>query len=496
MTAPAILTFFIADIRGYTSFTAKHGDEAAARLAAAFAEIVREGVEAHAGEVVELRGDEALAVFSSPRQALRAAVALQQVLADEVELHPDLPLHVGIGLDAGEAVPVEGGYRGAALNVAARLCSQAAGGQVLASESVVHLAGTVDGVRVDDGGEVTLKGLDHPAQIKIVSSPDGRPARPPDAHDSGPSELPPQLDAATPITGARSMDARRLRWWWRQARAGSGGLALISGPAGMGKTRIATEAALVAAEDGAFVSYFSGEADGVVSALADVADGQSGPALLVVDDLDGSDSALRESLAKVADRARRRAVLLVACSTDGHDPALTRAAGDHVVHLAPLDRSSVAEIVALYAPDAAAPPVDAILQASGGVPAQVHRLTNQWAQAEATQRLAAAATRASEGRSGLRTLETDLADNVIELQFARERALLYGAAEGSKLVDGSRESPFKGLAPFETEDADVFFGRERLIAEMIGRLAGASLLGVVGRARRAAAGTRGGHPAH
>src|ERR1051325_2873739 len=86
-TATGILTFLIADVRGYTSFTQEHGDEAAAQLAATFAEIAREGVEAYGGRVVELRGDEALAVFTSPRQALRAAVELQAAFADETELN-------------------------------------------------------------------------------------------------------------------------------------------------------------------------------------------------------------------------------------------------------------------------------------------------------------------------------------------------------------------------------------------------------------------------
>ena len=117
-----LLTFLIADVRGYTAYTQANGDEAAARLAGAFAEIVREGVEARGGSVIELRGDEALAVFASARDALRAAVDVQEALVDEVERHPELPLRAGIGLDAGEAVPVEGGYRGGALNLAARLC--------------------------------------------------------------------------------------------------------------------------------------------------------------------------------------------------------------------------------------------------------------------------------------------------------------------------------------------------------------------------------------
>src|SRR5207245_5264259 len=107
----------------------------------------RDGVEGRGGSVIELRGDEALAVFASPRQAIRVAVDLQQHFVDETLDDPSLPLMVGIGLDAGEAVPVEGGYRGGALNMAARLCGQAGPGEILATPEVVHLARAVEGVR-------------------------------------------------------------------------------------------------------------------------------------------------------------------------------------------------------------------------------------------------------------------------------------------------------------------------------------------------------------
>jgi class 3 adenylate cyclase len=106
-----IRAFLIADVRGYTLFTQQRGDEAAAKLAAKFAQVAREGVQARAGRVIELRGDEALCVFPSPRQAIRAAVELQDRFVDETLADPAIPLGVGIGLDAGEAVPVEGGYR-------------------------------------------------------------------------------------------------------------------------------------------------------------------------------------------------------------------------------------------------------------------------------------------------------------------------------------------------------------------------------------------------
>ena len=104
-----VRTFLIADVRGYTRFTVERGDQAAARLAQKFARLARDTVSERGGEVIELRGDEALAVFASSRQALAAAAELQARFADETAADPDLPLHVGIGLDAGEAIPVEGG---------------------------------------------------------------------------------------------------------------------------------------------------------------------------------------------------------------------------------------------------------------------------------------------------------------------------------------------------------------------------------------------------
>jgi class 3 adenylate cyclase len=165
-----VRTFLIADVRGWTTFTQERGDEEAARLAGRLAEVTRSVVEDHRGRVLELRGDEAVVVFGSPRSAIRGAVALQQRFVEETIADPSLPLTVGIGLDAGEAVPVEGGYRGGALNVAARLCSLAHAGEVLASREIVHLALRVEGVRFTDRGRRQLKGLDKPVHVVAVRS--------------------------------------------------------------------------------------------------------------------------------------------------------------------------------------------------------------------------------------------------------------------------------------------------------------------------------------
>ena len=166
--APAgsvVRTFLIADVRGYTVFTNEHGDEAAAELASRFAEVAQACIEAREGELVELRGDEALAVFTSARQAIRAAVELQRRFVDETIADPARPLPVGIGLDAGEAVPVGDGYRGGALNLAARLCSVAGPAEILASREVVHLARKVEGVAFVDRGPMRLKGPAEPVQV-------------------------------------------------------------------------------------------------------------------------------------------------------------------------------------------------------------------------------------------------------------------------------------------------------------------------------------------
>jgi ABC-type transport system substrate-binding protein/class 3 adenylate cyclase/tRNA A-37 threonylcarbamoyl transferase component Bud32 len=162
-TIPGVRTFLIADVRGYTSYTAEQGDEAAAELASSFAEIVHQVVGEREGRLIELRGDEALVVFESARQALRSAIELQAGISAA-----NLPRGVGVGLDAGEAVPVADGYRGGALNLAARLCSLASAGEVLASETVQQLARAVDGIRYGERRLERLKGLSQPVALVEV----------------------------------------------------------------------------------------------------------------------------------------------------------------------------------------------------------------------------------------------------------------------------------------------------------------------------------------
>ena len=269
---PAERTFLIADIRGYTRFTQERGDAAAARLAKRFAELARDSVEARGGRVIELRGDEALAVFVSPDQAVRAAVELQAVCAEDVAADPTLPLRAGVGIDVGEAVPVEDGFRGAALNTAARLCSQAAAGQVLVTPDVADRAGEISGVAFASVGSTELKGFEAPVELIDVIAVERPPVQVRAASAAEP--LPIELEPDSQLVG-RDPELAWLRGTWRQACRGNGRVVVVSGAARIGKSRLVAELAAFAGSSGASVRYAG--AGGTAAVLATSALRRSDP---------------------------------------------------------------------------------------------------------------------------------------------------------------------------------------------------------------------------
>jgi WD40 repeat protein/tRNA A-37 threonylcarbamoyl transferase component Bud32 len=99
---------------------------------------------------------------------------------------------------------------------------------------------------------------------------------------------------------------------------------------------------------------------------------------------------------------------------------------------------------------------------------------------EASRTLVDIASRAAAGRSDLSEVEAELTDKVIDLQVAREQARALSGPITPARVAAEGICPFKGLASFEPVDADYFFGRERLVAELVARLVGAGFLGIVG----------------
>ena len=297
------------------------------------------------------------------------------------------------------------------------------------------------------------------------------------------AELPAELDALTPLTD-REEELAWLRDAWRLARSGSATLVLLAGARGMGKTRVAAELAAEVHAQGATVRYVgfadpSAPSSDAVARLADVTE----ETLLVLDDLDAAHPSVIDQLAAFVPPTNGRSLLVLGTYRPGADsPALagllSQMSSVDVHELLPFDREAVTQIAALYLGGSTAElSVDTVLATTGGIPARVHEVVSEWARGEASRRLAEAADRAAMGHSDLLTAALALESNVIDLQRVEERASLY--APGGDELDHVL-CPFKGLASFEMDDAHVFFGRERLVAELVARLVGSPLLGVVG----------------
>ena len=290
------------------------------------------------------------------------------------------------------------------------------------------------------------------------------------------AELPPELDTANapPVIG-RDGELRRLRARWERAAGGAGALVALVGAYGMGKTRLAAELAAEAHGQEAPVLYAAGMGapEAGLAAIARARDAQR-PTLLVLDDADRAPVEVRAALRDLAQGLGDLPVLVLAVGLQA--AALARLQPSDSILLEPLGPDAVQGIAGFYAPAGAAVPVESLLAASGGVARRVHEAASEWARREAMRRVDGVADRAAAGRSEARALEAELAGSVVELQSARERAGRFARdGEAVQLV-----CPYKGLATFDYEDAEYYFGREQLVAELAARLVGAPLLGVVG----------------
>jgi class 3 adenylate cyclase/WD40 repeat protein len=478
-------TFFIADVRGYSTFTRERGDAAAAILAQRFADLARDAVEARSGRVLELRGDEAFAVFESTPQAVRAAIDVQATFAEESRSDPAFQLPVGIGIDVGEAVPVEGGYRGAAVNMAARLCSSAAAGQVLVTRGVVDAVGILEDITFADRGQATFKGFEEPVEvIEALGVVQGRAVETSPDVTRAVSEraLPPELDPITPLID-REREVRWLRGTWRQVRRGHGRILLISGAAQIGKTRLAAELASFVHATGADVRYTGQGGTGTALAMSAIRDVTltRGPVLLILDDIDVAGPAPMQALGELCDEISEHPALVLGLLRDRAASSELSSLVDRVDErgdghrtLGPFGQDDVRGIVRLYLGEAEKEaPVESFTRASEGVPGRVHEVVSDWTRSEASRRLASAAEFLATSRER-HAADLEFANNAIALKLGR----LYTV--GGRDVLASDTCPYKGLAQFDASDSPYFFGRERLVGELAARTVATGLLGVVG----------------
>jgi class 3 adenylate cyclase len=102
-----------------------------------------------------------MAVFGSTRRALNAALHCVRISAEG-----ELALH--IGLHAGDVIREQDNVYGGAVNIASRICSMCAPGEILVSGTVRELARTSAGVAFEDRGEHALKGIADPVRVFAV----------------------------------------------------------------------------------------------------------------------------------------------------------------------------------------------------------------------------------------------------------------------------------------------------------------------------------------
>nr|WP_242453320.1 adenylate/guanylate cyclase domain-containing protein [Mycolicibacterium sp. P9-64] len=185
-------------------------------------EALRTAIESHGGFLFSHTGDGVVAAFASPKAAVDAAVAAQQRL--------ELP--VRMGLATGEAELRDGDYFGTVLNRAARVMAAGHGGQILLADSTAVL---LSGVELADLGPRRLRDLPMPITVFQLRAPGLRTDFPPlRALEVNPGNLRP---SATSLIG-REAEVAEIEAELRNHR-----LVTLTGVGGVGKTRLAIEAA-------------------------------------------------------------------------------------------------------------------------------------------------------------------------------------------------------------------------------------------------------------
>ena len=129
-------TFLFMDLVGFTALTAEQGDDSAAEVALSLYAHVRQLLPAHRGQEIKTIGDAMMIRCEDPRRAVDLALCISEQIGDQSGFPP-----VRIGLHTGSAVCRHGDWYGNAVNVAARLCSAAGGGEVLVSDAAREAAG-------------------------------------------------------------------------------------------------------------------------------------------------------------------------------------------------------------------------------------------------------------------------------------------------------------------------------------------------------------------
>ncbi len=173
------------DLRGFTAFTETSDPEEVMSVLREFHAAMGQLITQHEGTLERFTGDGIMVFFNDPApvpdpaaRAVYMALQMQQrtgVLAQGWKRR-GYELHLGIGIAMGfatiGAIGFEGridyGAIGNVTNLAARLCSEAAGGEILAAPRVVAALG--EAFNTEPAGELMLKGLARAVQVTRVTA--------------------------------------------------------------------------------------------------------------------------------------------------------------------------------------------------------------------------------------------------------------------------------------------------------------------------------------
>jgi class 3 adenylate cyclase len=157
----AVRTILHCDVVDSTARAVSLGDERWSELLAEYDKTAEAAVGAHGGRIVDRTGDGFMAAFEGPVGAIRAARRLQQDAQG-------LDLQVRAGLHIGEVREEGGLLRGIAVHVAARVTSEAQGGEILVSETVRDVVAGAN-LRFSDRGAHELKGIEGQRRLFAVT---------------------------------------------------------------------------------------------------------------------------------------------------------------------------------------------------------------------------------------------------------------------------------------------------------------------------------------
>lgn len=153
------VTIMFSDMEGFTAMTERLGDLRAREVIRRHNGVVREQLHAYGGYEVELQGDGFLLAFGSARQAVLCAVAIQLAFEQHNTSGADETIRVRIGLHTGEALRDADKFFGKTVILAARIASEASGGEILVSSLLKQLTESTGDIDFGEPREIQPKGI-------------------------------------------------------------------------------------------------------------------------------------------------------------------------------------------------------------------------------------------------------------------------------------------------------------------------------------------------